>query len=102
MVRERLLALAVLVVVFIGASAASAAAATISVTTAFDDQSAGDGQCSLRKAIADVNSPGSSQTDCAPAAFGANTIVLAAQRYTLGGSFPPGAGQLAIAPTVKN
>ena len=68
MVRGRLLALVVLLMV--GASAGTASAATIPVTTTFDDQSAGDGQCSLRKAIQDVNSPGSSQSDCAPAAFG--------------------------------
>src|SRR5437764_2584905 len=102
MVRGRLLALVVLLMV--GASAGTASAATIPVTTTFDDQSAGDGQCSLRKAIQDVNSPGSSQSDCAPAAFGANTIVLGAssQHCQLGGSFPPGAGPLVIASTVKN
>ena len=78
MVRARLLVAAVLVAGFTGVAAGSAAAATIKVTTTFDDLAQGDGQCSLRKAILDVNSPGSAQTDCAPAAFGANTIVLAA------------------------
>jgi hypothetical protein len=102
MVRGRRLALGVLVVLFLGASAGSAAAATITVTTTFDDQSPGDGQCSLRKAIADVDSPGSSQTDCAPAAFGSNTIVLGAQRYQLGTQFGSQQGQLTIAPTVTN
>jgi hypothetical protein len=102
MVRGRHWALGVLVVVFLGASAGSAAAATITVTTTFDDQSPGDGQCSLRKAVADVDSPGSSQTDCAPAAFGSNTIVLGAQRYQLGTLFGPAQGQLTIAPTVTN
>src|SRR5205823_3033076 len=85
-----------------GATAGSAAAATVNVTTTFDDQSAGDGQCSLRKAIADVNSPGTSQTDCAPAAFGANTIVLPDGVYTLGGTFSSGSQQLVVAPTVQN
>ena len=99
MVRGRLLALTVLLTV--GAGVGSASAATITVNTFFDDQGAGDGQCSLRKAVLDVDSPGSSQTDCAPAAFGANTIVLPAGRYQLGGSFPP-PGQLSIAPIVKN
>src|SRR5947209_7108020 len=102
MVRGCLLGLSA--VIAVGASAGSAAAATIPVTTFFDDQQQGDGQCSLRKAIQDVDSPGSAQTDCAPAAFGANTIVLppSSQRYQLGGSFPPGAGSMVIAPTVKN
>jgi hypothetical protein len=102
MVRRCLLGLSA--VIALGASAASAAAATIPVTTFFDEQQQGDGQCSLRKAIQDVDSPGSAQTDCAPAAFGANTIVLAPspQHYQLGGSFPPGAGPLVIVPTVKN
>jgi hypothetical protein len=99
MVRGRLLALTVLLTV--GAGAGSASAATITLNTFFDDQQAGDGQCSLRKAVQDVDSPGSSQTDCAPAAFGANTIVMPAGRYQLGGTFPP-PGQLTIAPIVKN
>ena len=72
--RRRLLALVVLLTV--GAGAESAHAATIAVNVFFDDQQPSDGQCSLRKAVADVDSPGSAQTDCAPAAFGANTIVL--------------------------
>ncbi|HEY2438227.1 MAG TPA: CSLREA domain-containing protein, partial [Solirubrobacteraceae bacterium] len=100
MVRGRLFALVVLLA--IAASAGSAHAATITVNTTFDDQNQGDNQCSLRKAIQDVDTPGSGQTDCAPAAFGANTIVLAAGRYLLGPQFPGPGQQLTIAPTVTN
>jgi hypothetical protein len=60
-----------------------AAAATITVNTTSDDVSTGDGMCSLRKAINDVNAPGSNSGDCAPAAFGANTIALGANTYFL-------------------
>ena len=51
--------------IFMLTAAGSATAATITVTVTYDDQFAGDGQCSLRKAINDVNSPGSSQTNLA-------------------------------------
>src|SRR5258708_24397179 len=100
MVRGRLFALVVLLA--IGAGAGTASAATIKVNTTFDDQNQGDGQCSLRKAVQDVDTPGSGQTDCAPAAFGANTIVLAAGSYQLGPAFPGPGQQLTIAPTVTN
>ena len=82
MLRGRLFMFGVGIVML--ASAAPAAAATIVVNTTNDDQQQGDGQCSLRKAIAEVDSPGISQTDCAPAAFGANTIVLGGGSYLLG------------------
>ncbi len=82
MLRGRLFMFGVGIVML--ASAAPAAAATIVVNTTNDDQQQGDGQCSLRKAIAEVDSPGISQTDCAPAAFGANTIVLGGGSYMLG------------------
>jgi CSLREA domain-containing protein len=82
MLRGRLVMIGVGIVML--ASAAPAAAATIVVNTTNDDQQQGDGRCSLRKAIAEVNSPGISQTDCAPAAFGANTIVLGGGSYLLG------------------
>ena len=95
MLRPRLLAAGCGITLLAGV--APATAATITVNTTFDDTNQGDGQCSLRKAIADVDSPGSSQTDCAPAAFGANTIVLGAQTYTLGFS---SSDELTISPTV--
>ena len=66
MPRGRLLSLGVGIVMLV--AAAPAAASTIVVNTTNDDQQQGDHQCSLRKAIADVDSPGSSQSDCAPAA----------------------------------
>jgi CSLREA domain-containing protein len=94
MLRGRLLTVGVGLVML--ATAAPAAATTITVNTTNDDQGQGDGQCSLRKAVADVNSPGSTQTDCAPAAFGANTIVLAAGTYFFFFQAP----QMTIAPTV--
>ena len=96
MLRTRLLTLGVGLAMLVGA--APAAAATITVNTTNDDQAQGDGNCSLRKAIADVNSPGSSQSDCTPAAFGANTIVLGSGSYLLGF----GGGSLNIASTVTN
>ena len=95
MLRGRLLMLGVGIAMLVGA--APAAAATITVTTTNDDQNPGDGQCSLRKAIQDVDSPGSSQTDCAPAAFGSNTILLGSGSYLLGFG-----GPLTVAPTVEN
>ncbi|HVR09210.1 MAG TPA: hypothetical protein VMW75_14265, partial [Thermoanaerobaculia bacterium] len=97
MLRARLLTLGVGLVMLIGA--APAAAATIVVNTTNDDQQQGDGNCSLRKAIADVDSPGSTQTDCVPAAFGANSIVLGSGSYLLS-QFSP--GSLTIASTVTN
>jgi CSLREA domain-containing protein len=81
MLRVRLLTVVVGAVLLAGTG--QAAAATITVNTTNDDQSQGDGACSLRKAIEDVDSPGSGQSDCAPAAFGANTIVLSSGTYTL-------------------
>src|SRR5205807_3509217 len=93
--------LGAVVLIAVGVSASAANAATITVNTNFDDQNQGDGQCSLRKAVQDVDTPGSGQTDCAPAAFGANTIVLKAGRYVLGNTFPA-AGQLTVVGTVTN
>lgn len=94
MLRGRLVTLGVGIVMLF--SAGPAAAATIVVNTANDDQQQGDGQCSLRKAIADVDSPGSTQTDCTPAAFGANTILLGTGSYLLGFPSTP----LTVASTV--
>ena len=47
--------------------AGPAAAATLFVTTGQDETTAGDGSCSLREAIAAIDSPGSANGDCAPA-----------------------------------
>ena len=66
-------------------AAPAASAATLTVNSTFDETNSGDGSCSLREAILAVDSPGSASGDCAPAAFGANTIVLKASRYFLGG-----------------
>ncbi len=60
---------------------APAQAATIKVNTTTDELTAGDGQCSLREAIATVN--GSANGDCTAAESGANTIVLEAHTYPL-------------------
>ena len=79
MLRGRLLAFVVGTAVAI--TAAPAAAATLKVTTTFDEVNAGDGACSLREAIAAIDSPGSANGDCSPAAFGTNTIVLGPQTY---------------------
>ena len=78
------------------ATVARASAATLTVNTTVDETTPGDRACSLREAIAAVNSPGSASGDCAPAAFGANTIVLEPQRYTLGSQFPPQHDELLV------
>src|SRR5438270_852021 len=100
MVRGRLLALVVVTAVIGGAGPAGAA--TLTVTSGFDENIAGDGACSLREAVLAVDSPGSANGDCAPAAFGANTIVLGPQTYFLGGASAPAHGELQIAPTVTS
>ncbi|HET7051990.1 MAG TPA: fibronectin type III domain-containing protein [Solirubrobacteraceae bacterium] len=93
------------VTVLFAAGAGQAAAATLTVTT-FDDLSGpGDGLCSLREAIAAVDSPGTAGSDCKPAAFGANTIVIPAGTTTLAShvdSTGQIVGELVIAPTVTN
>ena len=67
----------------IAASPASAGAATLVVNTTQDEMTPGDGLCSLREAIAEVNAPGTA-SDCGLADVGqANTITLGAQTYTL-------------------
>jgi CSLREA domain-containing protein len=101
--RARIVTLTV-TVLFI-ACVGQAAAATLTVTT-FDDLSGpGDGRCSLREAIAAVNSPGTAGSDCASAAFGANTIVIPAGTYPVASRFDPGTGdmgEMVIAPTVTS
>lgn len=82
--------------------AAPGMAATITVTARYDDTAAGDGQCSLRKAIADVDNPGANSGDCAPAAFGANTIVLGSGSYSLATDTAGTDSALQIASTVTD
>lgn len=84
----------------LAAAAASAQASTITVTTSTDDVTAGDHLCSLRKAIAAVDSPGTASGDCAAAAYGANTIVLAPGTYVLNPLNAP--GQLQVSSTVTS
>jgi CSLREA domain-containing protein len=59
----------------------SAAAATLTVTTTADGTPASG--CTLREAIAAVDAPGTTVGGCPSAAFGPNTISLAAGTYTL-------------------
>lgn len=94
MARSGLLAAAVAVV--FGVSAGNAAAATITVTTTTDETTA-NGQCSLREALQAADAPGSADGDCAPAAFGANTIVLGPHSYTL-----TGPGELEVTDNVRD
>ena len=87
------------------AGAGPAAAATLTVNTFNDNSPPGDGRCSLREAIAAVDSPGTAGRDCKPAAFGANTIVLRAGTTTLSSYFDPitqNGGSLVIASTVTS
>ncbi len=101
--RARIVTLTVTVLLL--ACAGQAAAATLTVTT-FDDLSGpGDGRCSLREAIAAVDSPGTAGSDCTSAAFGANTIVIPAGTYPVASHFDPATqemGELVIAPTVTS
>jgi len=93
------------VTVLIVAGVGQAAAATLTVTTFDDNSGTGDGRCSLREAIAAVDSPGTAGTDCKPAAFGANTIVIPKGTGNLASYFDPvthRGGALVIAPTVIN
>ncbi len=79
------------VALLLSASAASA----MSVTTASDSSTAGDGACSLREAIAAVNS-GHASADCGPLGSGGTTpITLPAGHYDLT------AGELRIGSSAK-
>src|ERR1700742_1951164 len=93
------------VTVLIVAGAGQAAAATLTVTTFDDNSGTGDGRCSLREAVAAVDSPGPAGGYCKPAAFGANTIVIPAGTGNLASYFDPitqKGGALVIAPTVPS
>jgi hypothetical protein len=73
---------AVLVCAWLVALPASAAAATLTVNNPNDEVTAADGSCSLREAIAAVDTPGVA-TDCGTADTSANTIVLGPTSYGL-------------------
>jgi hypothetical protein len=63
-------------------AAGGADAATITVTTTDDVVIAGEGRCSLRQAIATVNTAATTGA-CAPVGTGSPTIVLGAETYPL-------------------
>lgn len=65
---------------------AAAGAVVLKVTTTADKLIRHDGSCSLREAVAAVDSPGL-RTDCGTAGRSANTIELGSGRYVL--SIPP-------------
>ena len=96
--RSRCLSLLVCMLATAGVATSPAVAATLTVNTTGDDTSPFDGMCSLREAIEAVDSPGSQDGACAPAAFGPNTIVLGPHPYTL---FSPN-GELSVASTVRD
>lgn len=79
--------------------AATASATTLTINTTVDSGLPGLGLCSLREAIAVVDSPGGPNIGCPPAAFGSNTIVLGAKTYDLVANVGP---ELTIASTVTN
>ena len=81
--------LAVSAIVGGGLAASSANAATLNVTTTNDETTPGDGQCSLREAIAAANAPGAAAGDCGTADPTSNTIVLGAHTYLLSIGFTP-------------
>lgn len=65
------------------ASPSAARAATLVVNTTQDDVTTGNGLCSLREAISEVDAPGTA-SDCGLADVGGpNTIMLDAQTYKL-------------------
>jgi CSLREA domain-containing protein len=99
----RIVTLTVTVLLAVGAG--PAAAAILTVNTLDDNSGQGDQRCSLREAIAAVNSPGTAGSDCKPAAFGANTIVMPAGTYTVASHIDPTTqelGELVVASTVTN
>jgi CSLREA domain-containing protein len=72
----------VALVVWVLALASAARAAVIQVNTTMDELTPGDGLCSLREAISDVDTPGS-EGDCGIPGGGANTIELGPGVYHL-------------------
>jgi CSLREA domain-containing protein len=77
--------------------AATASATTLTVNTTADTSTPQTGQCSLRGAISAVDSPGKPNSGCPAAAFGSNTIVLAAKTYDLQSFVGP---ELTVASTI--
>ena len=82
----------------IATGASPAVAATLRVNTPFDFIVPGPGQCSLRDAVQAIDSPGTANGHCAPAAFGANTIIIGRGTYKL---LAPN-GELKVAPQVSS
>jgi CSLREA domain-containing protein len=84
----------------------SASASTLTVNSTADELTPGDGRCSLREAVGEVNAPSVPSADCGSAAAVGNTIVLPGGRYVLsikGADEDAGAsGDLDIAATVVN
>jgi CSLREA domain-containing protein len=81
------------------ATPAGAAGTTVTVNTATDETTAGDGTCSLREAVLYANPP-TAEPDCAatPAASGSTTTInLSAVTYTLTQGFLPINGSVVIA-----
>ena len=77
--------------------AATASGATLVVNTTTDDVTPHDGLCSLRKAVASVDTPGTPSPDCATPSATGNTIVLGATGST--GATGPVVYALTIKPT---
>jgi CSLREA domain-containing protein len=71
-----------LVLLAAAALASTAQASTLMITTTADELTSQDGLCSLREAVAAVNSPGIA-TDCGPASSISNMIRLPAGQYVL-------------------
>ncbi len=83
LIRLRACLSAALAVAFVAlSSAVVATAATLRVTTKADSYALHSGRCTLREAIAAVDSTGL-RTDCGTAGRTANTIVLGSGRYVL-------------------
>src|SRR5581483_1884309 len=71
------------------ANARGASATVLNVNTTKDEVAARDGRCSLREAIASIDSPGL-RSDCGTAGRASNTIRLRPGRYML--TIAPSAG----------
>ncbi len=78
----RVMAAVVATVGLVALSAGPGLAATLTVTTTNDFLTPGDGQCSLREAVAAVDAP-PGDGDCGAADTTANTIVLGPGQYVL-------------------
>ena len=95
---------ALVAVLVVGVPASPAVASTLTVTTMTDEVQAGDGLCSLREAIAAVDTQAATG-DCGAAAFGPNTIALGPHAYELsiaGASAGNATGDLNVASSVSD